>query len=39
VVETASVDQRRKFVLIRRDDVEHLIIIGGPVDMVVRNRN
>ena len=38
VVETASVDQRR-VVLIRRDDVEHLIIIGGPVDMVIRNRN
>ena len=35
VVETASVDQRRKLVLIRRDDVEHLIITGGPVDMVV----
>jgi len=35
VVETAWVDQRRKLVLIRRDDVEHLIIIGGPVDMVV----
>jgi flagellar protein FliO/FliZ len=35
VVETASVDRRRKLVLIRRDDVEHLIITGGPVDMVV----
>jgi hypothetical protein len=30
VVETASVDQKRKLVLIRRDDVEHLIITGGP---------
>jgi flagellar protein FliO/FliZ len=35
MVETASVDQKRKLLLIRRDDVEHLIIIGGPVDMVV----
>jgi flagellar protein FliO/FliZ len=35
VVETASLDQRRKLVLVRRDDVEHLIITGGPVDMVV----
>jgi flagellar protein FliO/FliZ len=35
VVETATMDQRRKLVLVRRDDVEHLIIIGGPVDMVV----
>jgi hypothetical protein len=35
VVETASVDSKRKLVLVRRDDVEHLLIIGGPVDMVV----
>jgi hypothetical protein len=35
VVETASLDNQRKLVLIRRDDVEHLIITGGPVDMVV----
>lgn len=35
VVETASVDARRKLLLVRRDDVEHLIIIGGPVDMVI----
>jgi flagellar biogenesis protein FliO len=35
VVETASIDQKRKLLLIRRDDVEHLIIIGGPIDMLV----
>ena len=35
VVETASIDQKRKLLLVRRDDVEHLIMIGGPVDMVV----
>ena len=35
VVETASVDARRKLLLVRRDDVEHLIIVGGPVDMVI----
>ncbi len=35
VVETASVDQKRRLLLVRRDDVEHLIIVGGPVDMVV----
>ena len=34
VVETAIIDQTR-LVLVRRDDVEHLIIVGGPVDMVV----
>ena len=35
VVETAPVDARRKLLLVRRDDVEHLIIVGGPVDMVI----
>lgn len=35
VVETAAVDAKRKLYLIRRDDVEHLVIIGGPVDVVV----
>jgi flagellar protein FliO/FliZ len=35
VVETAAVDARRKLLLVRRDDVEHLIIVGGPVDMVI----
>jgi flagellar protein FliO/FliZ len=35
VVETASVDGKRKLLLVRRDDVEHLLIIGGPVDMVI----
>ncbi len=29
VVETASVDARRKLILLRRDDVEHLIMTGG----------
>ena len=28
-------DGKRKLLLVRRDDVEHLLIIGGPVDMVV----
>ena len=35
VVEAASVDGRRKLVLLRRDDVEHLIMTGGPVDVVI----
>jgi len=35
VVETAAVDGKRKLLLVRRDDVEHLLIIGGPVDIVV----
>lgn len=35
VVEQASVDSRRKLVLVRRDGVEHLIMTGGPVDVVI----
>lgn len=35
VVEHASVDGKRKLVLIRRDDVEHLLLTGGPVDVVI----
>ena len=35
ILEQTSVDGRRKLVLIRRDDVEHLIMTGGPVDVVV----
>lgn len=35
VMEQANVDSRRKLVLIRRDDVEHLIMTGGPVDVVI----
>ncbi len=35
VVEQANVDGRRKLILIRRDGVEHLILTGGPVDVVV----
>jgi len=35
VVEQANVDGRRRLVLIRRDDVEHLVMTGGPVDVVI----
>jgi hypothetical protein len=35
VIEAGAVDGRRKLVLIRRDNVEHLIMIGGPADIVV----
>jgi flagellar protein FliO/FliZ len=35
VIDQAAVDSRRRLVLIRRDNVEHLLIIGGPSDVVV----
>ena len=35
VIDAAPVDGRRRLVLIRRDNVEHLLMIGGPSDIVV----
>jgi hypothetical protein len=35
VIDAATVDGRRKLVLVRRDNVEHLLMIGGPTDVVV----
>ena len=37
VLDAAAVDPRRRLVLIRRDDVEHLIMIGGPTDIVIES--
>lgn len=35
VIDAAPVDGRRRLVLVRRDNVEHLLLIGGPSDFVV----
>jgi hypothetical protein len=35
VVDHASVDSRRRLLIIRRDNVEHLVMVGGPTDVVV----
>lgn len=35
VIEATRIDAKRRLVLIRRDDVEHLILIGGPVDLLI----
>ncbi len=37
VVDQAHVDAKRRLLLIRRDDVEHLIMTGGPIDVVIEN--
>ncbi|WP_234688663.1 flagellar biosynthetic protein FliO [Allorhizobium ampelinum] len=37
VLDAAAVDARRRLVLIRRDNIEHLILIGGPTDIVVES--
>jgi flagellar protein FliO/FliZ len=35
VMDSATVDTKRRLVLIRRDNVEHLLLVGGPSDVVV----
>jgi hypothetical protein len=35
VIDYASVDGRRRLILVRRDNVEHLVMIGGPTDVVI----
>jgi len=37
VIDFTAVDQKRQLVLIRRDGVEHLLMIGGPQDLVVES--
>ncbi len=37
VIDAATVDGRRRLVLIRRDNTEHLLMIGGPTDLVVES--
>jgi flagellar protein FliO/FliZ len=35
LVEVLSIDTRRRLVLVRRDDCEHLLLLGGDSDVVV----
>jgi len=37
VIDYASVDARRRLILVRRDNIEHLVMIGGPTDVVVES--
>ncbi len=37
VLDAAAIDARRRIVLIRRDGVEHLVMIGGPTDIVIES--
>lgn len=37
VLDAAAVDARRRLVLVRRDNIEHLILIGGPSDIVIES--
>lgn len=35
IIDAAPIDQKRRIVLVRRDGIEHLIMIGGPNDLVI----
>jgi flagellar protein FliO/FliZ len=35
IVEIAGIDARRRLVLVRRDDTEHLILLGQTQDLVI----
>lgn len=35
VVDVARIDEKRKLVLVRRDEVEHLVLVGGQTDLLV----
>jgi flagellar protein FliO/FliZ len=35
IVEVASLDTRRRLVLIRRDDTEHLVLLGTTSDLLI----
>ena len=37
ISEYHEIDKSRRLVLIRRDNVEHLIMIGGPLDLLVES--
>ncbi|HYA71651.1 MAG TPA: hypothetical protein VEF36_00695, partial [Roseiarcus sp.] len=38
LVDAFSLDGQRQLVLVRRDNIEHLIMIGGPNDVVVESQ-
>jgi len=35
IVEVAGIDAKRRLLLVRRDDVEHLILLGGTTETVI----
>ena len=39
ISDSIALDVRRRLILVRRDNVEHLILTGGPSDLVVETRD
>ncbi|MBV9393933.1 MAG: flagellar biosynthetic protein FliO, partial [Methylobacteriaceae bacterium] len=37
IVDAFEIDRQRQLVIVRRDNVEHLLMIGGPNDVVVES--
>jgi flagellar protein FliO/FliZ len=37
VIDSVAIDQKRQAIIIRRDGIEHLILTGGPNDLVVES--
>lgn len=37
VVEATPIDQKHQLVLVRRDDVEHLLLVGGATDLLIES--
>lgn len=35
IMESLMLDQKRQLMIVRRDQVEHLILVGGPTDLLV----
>ena len=35
MLEVLAIDGKRRLVLVRRDDTEHLLLIGGEADLVI----
>lgn len=38
VIEVARIDRSRRVLLVRRDQTEHLVVVGGPNDVVIESR-
>ena len=35
LIDAIGIDNKRRLVLVRKDDLEHLILIGGPNDLLI----
>ncbi len=38
IVDAFALDRRRQLVIVRRDNIEHLLMIGGPNDLVIESQ-